>query len=307
MWRALNEALPTKHQLLKIRVEVNCLCPVCNGAQEDTIHAFVLCPFATACWNRLGFMKYIGQPTSLQQWLQAIMQHCSKEEVQKVVMVIWAVWKNRNNVIWNQKGMEPSDVLVSTNLFFNQWKSAQDKTFDNYLGFMTQADGKEHWELPTEGKVKINTDAAIFNDSRQFSYAFIARDHRGDLVEAVSNCKQGSIDPLLAEAIGVRDILSWVKGKGWQAVELETDCLALIQVIRCSTINLSYLGRVVDECRNLLLLLQDRQITLSFVKRSANKVAHIIARHSSSLAVRRWIRRSVTPELSRVMLNDLKY
>lgn len=32
MWRALNEALPTKDQLLRRRVEVNCLCPVCNGA-----------------------------------------------------------------------------------------------------------------------------------------------------------------------------------------------------------------------------------------------------------------------------------
>lgn len=120
VWRALNEALPTKDQLLRRRVEVNCLCPVCNGAQEDTLHAIIFFLFATACWNMLGFTKYIRQPTSLQQWLQAVMQHCSKEEVQKVVMVIWAVWRNRNNVIWDQKGMEPSEVLVSANLFFNQ-------------------------------------------------------------------------------------------------------------------------------------------------------------------------------------------
>ncbi|XP_074378327.1 uncharacterized protein LOC141719860 [Apium graveolens] len=222
-------------------------------------------------------------------------------------MVIWALWKNRNDIIWNQKGMESSEVLVSAHLCFNQWKSAQDKTFDNYLGFMTQADGKEHLELPTEGKVKINTDAAIFEESRRFSYAFIARNHRGDLVEAVSSCKQGIVDPVLAEAIGVREALSWVKERGWQVVDLETDCLALIQAIRCSTINLSYLGRVVDECRSLLLLLKERQITLNFVKRSANKVAHFLARQSSSIADRIWYGGNTYPDLSHVMLNDLKF
>lgn len=205
--------------------------------------------------------------------------------------------------------MESSEVLVvvSANLCFNQWKSAQDKTFDSYLGFMTQADGNEHWELPTEGKVKINTDAAIFDESRRFSYAFIVRNHRGDLIEAVSRCKQGTVDPLLAEAIGVCEALSWVKERGWQAVELETDCLALIQAIRCSTINLSYLGRVVDECRSLLTLLKERQIALNFVKRSANKVIHFIARQSSSVADRIWYGGNTYPELSHVILNDLKF
>ena len=38
-------------------------------------------------------------------------------------------------------------------------ESAQDKSFDSFLGFMTQEDGAEHWKLPTEGTVKVNTDA----------------------------------------------------------------------------------------------------------------------------------------------------
>ncbi|KAL1831294.1 hypothetical protein ACET3Z_000945 [Daucus carota] len=38
-------------------------------------------------------------------------------------------------------------------------------------------------------------------------------------------CKQGTIDPELAEAIGIREALSWVKNMDWQNVVLETDCL----------------------------------------------------------------------------------
>ena len=76
----------------------------------------------------------------------------------------------------------------------------------------------------------------------------IARNHEGNLMEAKACCKQGSLSPDLAEAIGIREALSWIKSKGWPKVVLETDCLLITQAIRCSSINLSYVGRVVDEC-----------------------------------------------------------
>ncbi|KAL8118816.1 hypothetical protein AgCh_016347 [Apium graveolens] len=136
-----------------------------------------------------------------------------------------------NEVVWNQKGIESSSVVVSASLYFNQGKSAQDKSFDNYLGFMTLADGKEHWECPNKGTVKINTNAALFEDSSRYSVSMVARNHSGELVEAISRCRQGDIDPELAEAIEVHETLSWVKNKGWSAVDMETDCLALAQFV----------------------------------------------------------------------------
>lgn len=153
---------------------------------------------------------------------------------------------------------------------------------------MTQQDGNVHWQRPQEGTIKVNTDAALFADPNYYSYAMIARDHDGRLVEALSSCKQGCINPELAEAIGIMEALSWVKSKDWQRVVIETDCLVVTQAIRSSSINLSYLGRVIDECKGLLSELGNRKVLLNFVKRSANKVAHFIARHNSSLADRIW-------------------
>lgn len=86
-----------------------------------------------------------------------------KGEFRKTIMVCLALWKNRNNIVWNQKGMESVELVESSILYLNQWRNAQDKSFD--LGFMTQADGKEHWQRPPEGMIKINTDAALFTDS----------------------------------------------------------------------------------------------------------------------------------------------
>lgn len=60
---------------------------------------------------------------------------------------------------------------------------------------------------PHEGIIKVNTHAAIFKNSGCYSYAMLARDHEGKMMEAVAKCIQGSINPELAEAMGIREAL----------------------------------------------------------------------------------------------------
>lgn len=66
---------------------------------------------------------------------------------------------------------------------------------------------------------------------------------------------------------------------------VDTVCLTVVQAIRCSSVNLSYLGRVVDECKILVNELKNRHVTLNFVKRSVNKLADFLARRNSSIVV----------------------
>lgn len=75
----------------------------------------------------------------------------------------------------------------------NQWRFVQDKTFDNSLGFMTPEDGRAEWQAPAFDRVKVNTDAALFDNLNRYSHAQVVRDHNGSLVEAMSKCFQGSV------------------------------------------------------------------------------------------------------------------
>lgn len=177
--------------------------------------------------------------------------------------------------------------------------------FDFFFGFMTQSDGAEHWNQPNVNTVKVNTDAALFEDSGQYSFSMISRNHVGDLLEARVYCKQGSVTPEMAEAIGAKKVLSWVKNERWtETIELKTDCLPSVQAIRCSSVNLSYFGGVVS--KKLLSELGGRNVILNFVKRFVN-VAHYLARHTSSLTDRTWTHDDINPEFLLVILDDLKY
>lgn len=89
---------------------------------------------------------------------------------------------------------------------------------------------------------------------------------------------RGVQSPDIAEAIGIREALKWVKESGHHNV-----CLQMVQAIRSSFVCYSYLGRVITDCRTALESLCRKNIKLSFVRRSANKVAQ-----SCSKADRVW-------------------
>lgn len=136
--------------------------------------------------------------------------------------------------------------------------------------------------------IKINSDASIFEESNSYIHAFVVRDHKGELIEARSRCLRGQVNPHLAEVIGMRESLSWVKDKGYRDAIIESDCSQVVEVIHSSISCFSYLGRVVQDCRKLLASLSDKNVSFRFVMRSANKLTHYLARYNYSNVHRIW-------------------
>ncbi|XP_062112948.1 uncharacterized protein LOC133824099 [Humulus lupulus] len=125
-------------------VAVNVLCPLCNTDRESICHVLVSCSFAQACWHRLG-IGCIPTPQGIfSSWLSSILSLYSREKRQWAVMLLWALWKSRNDLVWQQRGSEVDEVIVLAKTVLNQWISAQDRSFDLSMGLVTQTDGSEH-------------------------------------------------------------------------------------------------------------------------------------------------------------------
>ena len=89
-------------------------------------------------------------------------------------------------------------------------------------------------------------------------------------------------DPLLAEAIALKETLGWLVKKEVSQVVIESYCLTLVQAISSKQFDSSPIGLVIQECRSLLHQLHNSH--LFFVKRSANQAAHTLARVASSMS-----------------------
>ena len=143
----------------------------------------------------------------------------------------------------------------------------------------------------------------MFQDQGQSGIGLIARDHHGHLLLARTRSFPAVINPSLAEAMAVKEALSWAKEMRGRSVTVESDCLVVIQMIRSAAPMRSRVGQVIEECRKLVSDINN--LKLQFVKRSANMSAHELARGSHMYPDRifDWI--SVPINVKKCIQNDL--
>ncbi|XP_062086997.1 uncharacterized protein LOC133793717 [Humulus lupulus] len=302
VWRASSDCLPTKVHLRLKHVDIDTTCPVCQVSGESIIHCLVECPFARASWARTGIGVCTSVEGTFSAWLESLFQTFDDEKRKVIAMTCWALWRVRNDCVWKGKVARVATVTSLANNTLDQWTKAQDRFEVPTAAFLTEADGADIWRRPAAGVIKINVDAALFSESSTYSFACVARNDQGHTLEAITCCRNGVVSPELAEAMGMREALSWIKKKSWDKVTIETDCLTVVQALRCSISMDSYFGSLITECKGLWS--DVKNIKILFVKRSANNVAHALARASCHVADCTFRGGDLSPAILDVLLKD---
>ncbi|KAM6542489.1 hypothetical protein CsatB_006936 [Cannabis sativa] len=276
LWRVLVGCLPTKVQLSTKKINVDLYCPFCNSAVETISHVLLECRFASSCWC-VSIVPAGAVSDGFNKWLSDLVLHHSAAVVKEAACVSWKLWAVRNDLLWNNKSCSAIDVVRSARIVLDQYCTAQSqKTGALLINDINNVD--ERWKKPNANMVKINVDGAIFQEQNKFGYGCVARDSNGSLLETISETRLGVVKPEIAETIGIKEALSWIERKQWPSVVIETDALMVVQAIHSSILMPSQFGLLVDDCRVLLSSLNN--VSLKFVKRSANRAAHCLARES---------------------------
>ncbi|XP_074335978.1 uncharacterized protein LOC141673144 [Apium graveolens] len=130
------------------------------------------------------------------------------------------------------------------------------------------------WNKPGAGWIKINTDVACYVGSNKISVGCVIRDDRGSFVCARSNAIQGTFHPREAEAVGLKEALSWVKDWRRHRCVFECDSKVLVDAAKGEA-GTTYFHLIVEECRDILKHFEE--VLVCFIHRSANIAAHNLA------------------------------
>ncbi|XP_030483493.2 uncharacterized protein LOC115700078 [Cannabis sativa] len=244
------------------------------------MHVLAFCPIAAQCWEKAVIITPVQQETSFLDWCVTVFSTVSTETWRLFCILCCAIWGARNDKVWKNKAYNASFIFAFSTCYLDQWNSAQAPYLETSRTCLVARDGLDRWCAPNVNEIKVNVDASIFGSSQDYGYGIVARDEHGFMLQGVSRLCHGSVRSEIAEAIGVREALSWIKDKQWSHVILETDCLVVVQAIRNPIHMIFLFGDVIKECQNLLVSLSG--VTISFVKRSANLVAHAIAKAATS-------------------------
>nr|GLL31242.1 uncharacterized protein LOC109164833 [Ipomoea trifida] len=193
----------------------------------------------------------------------ASFKNLSKPDISLLIMICWYLWVGRNNKVWRNISTTAVQTIERASSYLRDWKEITDSEQPS----RAHADIFEiNWRKPQPGWVKLNVDAAIDVNGGRMGFRWILRDDIGEFKAGRCTPWQGTYTPKEAEAVAIREALSWLKSNHLDYIMLETDALTVAQSLN-STLGTSSFDLIVLDIKDRLSWFS--HVSISFVKRSA--------------------------------------
>ncbi|XP_062028683.1 uncharacterized protein LOC133744623 [Rosa rugosa] len=205
---------------------------------------------------------------SFKEWMLERAQHLKPETFEKLMMIIWALWKNRNNVLWEGKAQSVPDLVLSCFTWLTEFQKSRG------TGTSTQRSVRPKWKPPTQG-FKLNVDAAFLPNQHQGGIGGVLRDSTGQFKAAFFQHVDHAASPKQCELLAIRASLDLLSSLDIQNVCIESDCMEAVYEANCTNYALLANGGLVDDIQAMWSRLQG--VTICHTPRTCNAVAHRLA------------------------------
>jgi exonuclease III len=231
IWKACSGILPTKEKLHKRKITSDPLCPICNLAIENTVHALWSCPSAQDVWADCSkrIQKSSCEAVDFMGIMEWLLDTCSVEEVQMAILVARQIWHRRNAVVFGGVFSSPKALL----------RVAQDQ--HKIFTMVAKPHGRQvvgpskmsatPWQKPPEGIIKVNWDAAVDGGRKMIGMGAIVRDSEGKVLAMMCDTMILVQDPILAEALAARRAIELCLLLGIRKIILEGDSLQVVHAL----------------------------------------------------------------------------
>ncbi|XP_019185275.1 PREDICTED: uncharacterized protein LOC109180242 [Ipomoea nil] len=241
LWRAMSNILLTTTNLLIKRVEIDPTCAMCGLRHEDIMHSLVLCDYAKAIWSQSSLLD--------------------SDAILFAAAILYNIWRARNEAVWNAYLPMPKKVLATALAVMKAWQclhatadqpsaAHQHPTLLPHVTvpassavLMQQQPPPQHAEDHLPQPRRCHIDAGYHPSTMTATAGAMLFTHTGNYISAFCAPPQSCFSPLMAEAMACKEVLSWLKNRGEQSVNLFTDCQTLLSYLSSATIQArSYLG-----------------------------------------------------------------
>ncbi|CAN1272362.1 hypothetical protein LINPERPRIM_LOCUS14519 [Linum perenne] len=110
-------------------MEMENICGCCGVEEETSEHLFFHCLVAMRCWELIGEdarIRTVRQlPGGIAAWVFDLIGGASSEKVRAYFTVIWAVWREQNERVWNRCSRPPEIVLRLGWEQVEEWRLSQ--------------------------------------------------------------------------------------------------------------------------------------------------------------------------------------
>jgi ribonuclease HI len=308
LWRICRECLPTRSRLRSRYVQCPEECPLCSSYVEEDFHVFVSCDGVREAWHVMELSNFIQSRlqtnNNMRDFIFDICRHGSDLEASRAAVLLWFIWNNRNNTVWNDSSLSPQQLGVQALVYWQQWAAINGLLHEQQQAVVqdSAANSNTQWIQPPFGFLKCNVDASFYNTAGATGCGWVLRDCRGQFQLAGSNIMMASLSVLEGEAMALIEAMEEVIHRGLSFVIFESDSKLVVDAISSRQGGVSVFSILISHIQALLRF--NNYFEVKYVKRQANKVAHSLARAAFSMS-RRCVFDSVPPCIDSFLRNEI--
>lgn len=192
------------------------------------------------------------------------------ETFELIYCQLWILWYRRNLFVHQQTQFP--------DLYWKQRVSSMREEFKSVMRPIhgeTRTASPQHWSPPVDEPLKLNTDAAC-RSSGAVQVGVAARDRLGEVVFTAARRFDCAWSAPIAEAIGILFALSQALECSLVRVEVESDCLQVVNCLKHRDVPRNDLGKVIED----ILILADafNSVRWKHISRKGNMLAHHLAK-----------------------------
>ena len=151
------------------------MCFVAAMASIFTIYSD--CSFAAQCWSAANLDLVDVYLENFNNWLLSMFRSGDVSSSEKICMVLWTIWTQRNSQLWSNKHQQTCYSVRHALDFLRDFQNA------GCLSDFVQSDhsgvSRKKWCSPPVGFVKANIDSAINLQSSTVSFGMVIRNSAG--------------------------------------------------------------------------------------------------------------------------------
>jgi hypothetical protein len=275
-WKACANILPTRSRLSERGIDIDTHCPLCEEEVESPLHALRDCSVASEALSIAQFapLSVVTQQSSVHEWLLFQVSHLSKRSFSALLMLIWAIWRNRNSMVWDALSKPAVEFVPLTLGWWEEFRIV------HATPTKLPRSHSQKWKKPGLGFIKLNVDASFHQASGTAGLGGVFRDSNGSFLggffefkTSISSAKHAE---LLAALLGVQ-LASF---HSLVPLLVESDCMEIVQATKSNQLDSSDLGFLLADFRQAMHTAS--AAILYHVCRSANTVAHLLANEAHS-------------------------